>query len=158
MLRNFCTLLHCSILLSPMGLAADEQNHSHLVPPTITSLLIRLYASLWEGTGGASVMPSSSSTSSLQSGRVTVCTISFPSSTVQEFLLTIQHRNCPLSFSCIDTQFTLYLQLFLTMSICHDTFVSVYTDWIYVILAIKLLIFINMNVWIYARQDSVWII
>ena len=57
------------------------------VPSNIVSLLIRPYALLWEGTGGTSAMPSSSSTSSLQSGKVTVSTISIPLSPVQEFLV-----------------------------------------------------------------------
>ena len=51
--------------------STDEWNRSHLVPPTTVSLLIRPYASLWEGMGGTSVMPSSFSTSSLRSGKVT---------------------------------------------------------------------------------------
>ena len=37
--------------------------------------------------GGTSAMPLSFSTSSLQSGKVTVSTISFPSSAVREFLV-----------------------------------------------------------------------
>ena len=92
---NKRSLLHCTASVSYIaslphsaivyGLAAekwdciDASNHHKIVDKAVCLAV--------KGTGGESVMQSSSSTSSLQSGKVTASTICFPSPAVEEFLV-----------------------------------------------------------------------
>ena len=62
----------------------------------------------------------------------------------------MQRQNCPLSFSCIYMPFTLYAQSLLTMRTCCNEFSQSTRKQVYVIVVIKLLIFIIMDAWIYA--------
>ena len=109
-------------------------------------LVVRLYASLWEGTPA---MPSSSSTLSLQSGKATISTISLPSSAIPEFLVYNPASKLPTFFFLhrhMYTPFTLYAQSLLTMRICYDEFSQRTREQVYVTLVIKLLIFIIMKI------------
>ena len=77
---------------------------------------------------------------------------------LKNFLFRVQRQNCPLSFSCIHVHmpFTLCDWLLLTMSIFYDKFSQCTWEQVYVILVIKLSIFIIMNIWIHAWIETTY--
>ena len=88
-------------------------------------------------------MPLTFSTSSLQSGRVTASTISFPSSAVREFLEQNPASELPAFFFLhIYAVYIVRSMVSYTMHVCCDDF----SQCTWKCLVIKLLIFIIMNI------------